>query len=55
MTIAEAIEIIKIARAEVEWSYPMNYAVAFDMAINALEEQKYRSKNDDNKEDVEKH
>ena len=37
MTNKEAIDIIKIARAEVEWEYPMNYAVAFDKAIKALE------------------
>ena len=37
MTNAEAIEIIKIAIAEVEWDYPMDYTVAFEMAIDALE------------------
>ena len=35
----EAIDIIKIAVAEVEWNYPLHYAVAFDTAINALEKQ----------------
>lgn len=35
----EAIEIIRTAVAEVEWNYPMEYAAAFDMAINALEKQ----------------
>ena len=35
----EAIEIIKIAIAEVEWNYPMDYAVAFEEAIKALEKQ----------------
>ena len=35
----EAIEIIRTAVAEVEWEYPMNYAAAFDMAIEALERQ----------------
>lgn len=40
MTNKEAIEIIKIAIAEVEWDYPMDYAAAFDMAIKALEKQK---------------
>ena len=39
MTPQEAIEIIKIAIAEVEWNYPMNYAIAFEMAIEALEKQ----------------
>lgn len=37
MTAEEAIEIIEIAIAEVEWEYPMNYAVAFEAAIKALE------------------
>lgn len=39
----EAIETIKTALAEVEWEYPMDYpmyyAAAFDMAIEALEKQ----------------
>lgn len=38
----EAIETLKMAKAEVEWSYPMDYQVAFDKAIEALE----LSKND---------
>jgi len=37
MTNKEAIEIIKLAIAEVEWNYPMDYAAAFDKAIEALE------------------
>jgi hypothetical protein len=39
MTLQEAIETIKIAQAEVEWEYPMDYADAFDEAIKALEKQ----------------
>ena len=39
MTNQEAIETIKIAIAEVEWNYPMDYSIAFDMAITALEKQ----------------
>ena len=39
MTNKEAIETIKIAMAEVEWNYPMDYAVAFETAIEALEKQ----------------
>lgn len=35
----EAIETIKIALAEVEWEYPMDYAAAFETAIEALEKQ----------------
>ena len=38
MTNKEAIELIKVAQAEVEWSCPMDYAVAFDLAIKALEQ-----------------
>lgn len=48
MTNKEAIEIIKVAIAEVEWNYPMNYAIAFEKAIEALETvervEKYCSK-----------
>ena len=36
MTAQEAIETIKIAIAEAEWEYPMSYAVAFDIAVDAL-------------------
>lgn len=39
MTNKEAIDTIKIAMAEVEWNYPMDYAVAFETAIEALEKQ----------------
>lgn len=35
----EAIKTIKIALAEVEWDYPMDYTVAFEEAIEALEKQ----------------
>ena len=37
MTSKEAIKTINIAMAEVEWEYPMDYAVAFEKAIDALE------------------
>lgn len=40
MTNKEAIDIIKVARAEVEWEYPMDYAAAFDKAIEALTNNK---------------
>lgn len=36
MTREEAIETIKVAIAEVEWEYPMDYAAAFDVALEAL-------------------
>ncbi len=39
MTPEEAIKTIKAAQAEVEWNYPMSYAAAFDVAIEALERQ----------------
>lgn len=39
MTPQEAIETIKIAIAEVEWDYTMDYTVAFEEAIKALEKQ----------------
>lgn len=35
----EAIGIMKIALAEIEWEYPMDYAAAFETAIEALEKQ----------------
>lgn len=35
----EAIVAIDSAKAEVEWAYPMEYAVAFDMAIEALKKE----------------
>lgn len=35
----EAIRTMKIALAEVEWEYPMDYAAAFETAIEALEKQ----------------
>lgn len=33
MTYEEAIRTIEIAKAEVEWNYPMEYQEAFDVAI----------------------
>lgn len=39
MTHEEAIKTIQVAIAEVEWEYPMNYSVAFETAIEALEKQ----------------
>jgi hypothetical protein len=39
MTAQEVIETIKIAQTEIEWNYPMDYAIAFDAAIKALEKQ----------------
>lgn len=39
MTTEEAIETIKIAIADVEWNYPLDYSIAFEKAIEALEKQ----------------
>ena len=39
MTPEEALEIINIAIAEVEWNYPLDYAAAFEVAIEVLEKQ----------------
>lgn len=36
MTENEAIKVIEIAIAEVEWDYPLDYAVAFETVIKAL-------------------
>ena len=45
MTNKEAIETINIAIAEVEWNYPMDYTIAFEMAVDALEKQmEYRNR-----------
>lgn len=37
MTNKEAIELIKIASAQIEWEYPLDFQVAFKKAISALE------------------
>lgn len=39
MTLEEAIQNIEVAKAEVEWYLPMDYAASFDMAIEALKIQ----------------
>lgn len=39
MTPEEAIKTIQVAIAEAEWEYPMNYSVAFEVAIEALKKQ----------------
>ena len=39
MTAKEAIKTIQVAIAEVEWEYPLDYSVAFETAIEALEKQ----------------
>jgi len=44
MTINTAISTLKIAIAEVEWNYPLDYAIAFETAIEALQEKLEREK-----------
>lgn len=39
MTPKEAIKILEAAKAEVEWNYPLDYAIAIATAIEALEKQ----------------
>ena len=39
MTPEEAIKTIQVAIAEVEWEYPLDYSVAFETAIEALDKQ----------------
>lgn len=39
MTPNEVIKTLEVAKAEVEWNYPMDYAVAIDEAIKAVEKQ----------------
>ena len=36
MTQKELIDTLKIAAAEVEWRYPMDYYIAFEKAINYI-------------------
>lgn len=35
----KVVEILKIAKAEIEWEYPMDYQIALDKAIGALEKE----------------
>lgn len=37
MTPKEAIKILEIAKAEVEWNYPLDYTITIDTAIEALQ------------------
>ena len=39
MTIENAIKILEVAKAECEWSAPLEYQGALEMAIDALEKQ----------------
>ena len=39
MTLGEVIKTLELTKAEVEWNYPMDYAVAIDEAIKAVDKQ----------------
>ena len=39
MTLEKAVQILKIAKAEIEWNYSLEYQEAFDIAIDAIEKQ----------------
>lgn len=45
MTPEEAIDIVKCTTGEVRWSYPIDYAEAIEVAIEALEKQIAKSHN----------
>ena len=47
MTAEEVIKTIQVAIAEVEWEYPLDYSVAFETAIEALEKQIPKKLKDD--------
>ena len=47
MTAKEAIKTIQVAIAEVEWEYPLDYSIAFETAIEALEKQIPKKLKDD--------
>ena len=47
MTAEEAIKTIQVAIAEVEWNYPLDYSIAFETAIKALEKQIPKKLKDD--------
>ena len=38
MTNEKAIEILKVAKAEIEWEYPLDYQIALDIAIKSIED-----------------
>ena len=39
MNLKDVIKTLELAKAEVEWDYPMDYAVAIDEAIKAIDKQ----------------
>lgn len=41
MTQKELIDTLEIAKAEVEWNYPLDYAIAIDQAIEYIKTYEY--------------
>lgn len=41
MTRKEVIDTLKLAKAEVEWNYPLDYAIAIDQAIKYIKTYEY--------------
>lgn len=41
MTRKEVIDTLEIAKAEVEWNYPLDYAIAIDQAIEYIKTYEY--------------
>lgn len=41
MTRKEVIETLEIAKAEIEWNYPLDYAIAIDQAIKYIKTYEY--------------
>lgn len=37
MTRKEVIDTLKVAKAEIEWNYPLDYAIAIDQAIKYIQ------------------
>lgn len=46
MTRKEIVNILKVAVAEVEWNYPLDYAIAIEEAIEIIENDKQGSDKD---------
>ena len=41
MTRKEVIDTLEVAKAEVEWNYPMDYAIAIDQAVQYIKAYEY--------------
>lgn len=52
MTNKEAVKILKIALAEVEWEYPLDYAVAIQKAIEVLKKEISKEKNESKAKEI---